>query len=62
MTIPSWLYRDPSYVAEVREKKSCHGCVHRDELWGVDYCGKGKWSGTNNEKRCDDWESACAKP
>jgi hypothetical protein len=46
-----WEYGDPQKVAERRQAKSCHGCVHEAALYFaenslsweiVKYCGKGR--------------------
>jgi hypothetical protein len=57
-----WEYGDPQKVAERRQAKSCHGCVHEAALYFaennlsweiVKYCGKGRRYG----KQCGLYQS-----
>ena len=57
-----WEYGDPQSVAERRQAKSCHGCVHEAALYFaenslsweiVKYCGKGRRHG----KQCGLYQS-----
>src|SRR5688500_2152026 len=57
-----WEYGDPQKVAERRQARSCHGCIHEAALYFaenslsweiVKYCGKGRRYG----KQCGLYQS-----
>lgn len=41
---PEYLreWRDPALVYEERERRTCKGCAHIDEVLGKKFCKKGK--------------------
>lgn len=59
MTLPSFMYGDPSRVLERLEGQSCDGCGYKNRLWGLEYCDKHESQrGRRNMRRCTDFKPA----
>lgn len=40
--LPAYMYRDPMEAAMRAEDRKCNDCRHRDNAFGVEFCGAGR--------------------